>query len=227
MNAEFRFIDRGHKKSLVLLPGWATDYRIFSGLDLNYNYFLPLKTSSFASSEGLLAALDKESITRVSLFGWSMGGFQAFDFALKYPARIEELILLSIRAQYDPAILEQIAQKIKSNKKAFLYKFYLDCFSSFDTDSLAWFKDNLMQDYLDNFPEQDLLYGLSYLLQARIVPQKLSLIPKVRMFHGEQDKIAPIEDAFKITEQFLGVDFVSLKQAGHIVFLNPEFKKNF
>lgn len=227
MSAEFRFIQRGYKKSLVLIPGWATDYRIFSSLDLDYNYLLPIKTFSSVTAEGLLAALDKESIDRFSLFGWSMGGFQAIDFALRHTSRVEELILLSMREQYDRVILEEIALKIKSHKKAFLYRFYADCFFSSHNDGWDWFKNNLMQDYLDKIPERELLYGLSYLSQANIKPRQLSLIPKVRIFHGEQDKISPLEDVFKIKSLLPGMDFIILKQAGHIVFLNPEFKKNF
>ena len=84
-----------------------------------------------------------------------------------------------------------------------------------------------MHDYLDNFPMQDLLYGLNYLSQASIKPQQLPLTLKVRVFHGEQDRISPIEDALKIKPLLPGMDFFSLKQAGHIVFLNPEFKKFF
>ncbi len=227
MSVEFRLIERGYKKTLVLIPGWATDYRIFSGLDLGYNYLLPLETFSFTTIEGLLAALEKESIDKVSLLGWSMGGFQATDFALKHPLRVEKLILLSIREQYDSKTLENIALKIKSNKRAFLYRFYLNCFSSFDSDALLWFKNNLMQDYLDNFPEQNLLCGLGYLRQASIKLQQLSLNFRVKIFHGEQDKIAPIGDIFKLKPLLPKLDFVNLRQAGHMVFLNPEFRNNF
>jgi pimeloyl-ACP methyl ester carboxylesterase len=227
MSVEFRFIDRGYKKSLVLIPGWATDYRIFSSLELDYNYLLPLKTHSFTAAEELLAVLDKESIDRVSLFGWSMGGFQAVDFALSHPSRVEELILLSIRKQYDPVILEKIALKIKRNKKAFLYRFYLDCFYSCDNDGLAWFKDNLMRDYLDNFTTEELIYGLEYLSQVSISPSKLSLIPRVRIFHGEQDKISSIEDTINIKSLLPGINLVSLKGAGHLPFFNPEFRRYF
>ena len=227
MSAEFRFIDRGYKKSLILIPGWAMDYRIFSGLELGYNYLLPLKTHPFTLAEELLAILDKKSIDRVGLFGWSMGGFQALDFALSHPARAEELILLSIRKQYDPAILEKIALKIKRNKKAFLYRFYLDCFYSCDNNGWAWFKDNLMRDYLNNFTSDELIYGLEYLAQVSISPGKLSLLPRVRIFHGEQDKISPREDMINIKSLFPEIDLVILKGAGHLPFFNPEFRRYF
>jgi pimeloyl-ACP methyl ester carboxylesterase len=174
-----------------------------------------------------LAALDNKSIARVSLFGWSMGGFLAVDFALQYLPRVEELFLLGIRKQYDPEILEEIAQKIKSNKRAFLRRFYSDCFFSSTNDGWDWFKNNLMRDYLDNLSTQELLDGLNYLSRARISYRELSLVPKISIFHGEQDKISPIEEVFSMKSSFPEINFVGLKGAGHIPFFGPEFGKYF
>lgn len=227
MSADFKFVERGYQKTLVLIPGWATDYRIFSGLELNYNYLLPIKTPVLISAEGLLKALDKELINRISLFGWSMGGFQALDLALKCPLRVEEIILSGVRKQYDPLALEEIGLKIKSNKKAFLRRFYSECFSSSANDGWAWFKDNLLQFYLDDFRVEELLEGLKYLSQASISLDNLSSINKVMIFHGEQDKISPIEEINEIRSKLSEVKFINIKGAGHIPFFSPEFKGYF
>ena len=41
--SEFKLIDRGFKDTILLIPGWAADYRIFDSLDLEFNYLLPMK----------------------------------------------------------------------------------------------------------------------------------------------------------------------------------------
>ena len=41
MSVKFKYIDRQKPETAVLVPGWATDYRIFDTLDLDYNYLMP------------------------------------------------------------------------------------------------------------------------------------------------------------------------------------------
>jgi len=54
LKSEFRFFNRGFKDTLVLIPGWATDYRIFNSLDLSYNYLLTTKLYHFNFNYALL-----------------------------------------------------------------------------------------------------------------------------------------------------------------------------
>ena len=78
------FINRGYKENLVLVPGWATDWRIFDGLDLNYNYISLIEFSPLNFTDGLSQYLENKSINKVSMLGWSMGAFLAADFTVKY-----------------------------------------------------------------------------------------------------------------------------------------------
>src|SRR3989338_10238336 len=132
--SKFKAVNRGFKDTIVLVPGWATDYRIFYNLDLNYNYLLPVDFSPAGFADSLSEFLDTLSIGRVSLFGWSQGGFLASDFASHNAGKINELVLAGIRKRYDCKALEEIKLKLTKNKKAFLYKFYLDCFSAADKE---------------------------------------------------------------------------------------------
>src|SRR5512135_1893728 len=124
----FKIWNRGFKENMVLVPGWATDSRIFSALDLHANYLLPTSIQPFHFKEDLRAFLDAQSIDKVSLFGWSSGGFLATDFALENSSRIEELILVSIRRSYPVLALKKIRGYLEKNRRAYLYKFYLECF---------------------------------------------------------------------------------------------------
>lgn len=225
--SEFKFLKRGFKEAIVLIPGWATDYRIFKRLDLGYNYLLPLKFQPLTFAKDLLRQLNKSAIEKISLFGWSLGGFLAAEFALKNPKRIEELILLSIRKTFDPALLKGIAQKIRENKRAYLYKFYLECFSNAEKEESSRFKKYILKKYVSGMRLEDLLLGLDYLAQAKIMPQRLSILPKIRIFHGEDDKVAPLKEAVEIRSRLPQARFIPMPLAGHIPFLNRNFKRYF
>ena len=210
---------------MVLIPGWATDYRIFGNLKLAYNYLLPLQFSPFNFKDELLKTLNKESIDQISLFGWSLGGFLAVEFALKNPQRINELILLSIRKRFAPGKLEEIKQQLKKNKKAYLYKFYLECFSGSAKEGWAWFRRYLIKKYISEMQLKDLIGGLDYLSLAEITPESLISIKNIKIFHGLKDKVAPIAEVDKMKPRLDKVNFVYLAQAGHIPFLGEDFYK--
>jgi len=227
LKSEFKLLDRGFKDTIILIPGWASDYRIFAALDLNYNYLLPIKFSPFSFKEDLSKALNKNSIGRISLFGWSLGGFLAGDFASGSPDRVDELILLSIRIRFQRNTLKETKLKLKENAKAYLYKFYAEWFSPSDKENAPWFKKNLFSRYIRQFQPEDLLSGLDYLMHAKINPEALNSLRKIRIFHGEEDKIIPFKEALKIKSSLPNAEFVCLPQTGHAPFLNRNFKEIF
>ncbi|MEE8359767.1 MAG: alpha/beta hydrolase, partial [Candidatus Omnitrophota bacterium] len=126
----FDYINRGEVRTLVLIPGWASDSRIFGTLDLSYNYFVPENFSHFNFKESLLDAMEERGIKKISLFGWSLGGFLAQEFAMEYPDIIDRLILVSVRKGYKEEELSEIRKNLKRSKEGYLYKFYSQCFSS-------------------------------------------------------------------------------------------------
>lgn len=224
---EFRLIDRGFKDYLALMPGWATDFRIFNTLDLNYNYLLPLRFAPFNFNSSLANFLKKESISKVSLFGWSLGAFLAQGFAINNPDTVSELILVSMRPKFDSSTLKDTKEQVLKNKKAFLYKFYLNFFSDSDKDGLLWFKKNLLRDYCSRMEPKELIAGLDYLAQAQIKIGSLAKFKKLRIFHGEKDGISPFEEACEIKNDLPLADFISIPETGHAPFLNKNFKEMF
>lgn len=223
----FKLWERNFKKTLCLVPGWATDYRIFSLLDLDYNYLVPLIFSPFDFKDKLPALLSKKSLGKISLLGWSLGGFLAAEFALDNPQRIDELILVSMRKNYQAPTLERVRAQLKKNRKAYLYKFYLECFSDSDRESLTWFKKNLLQEYLCEIKLKSLIEGLDYLSQAALNFESLSQVKKIRFFHGLEDKIAPSEEIVQTQTCLPQAEFIYIKGLGHIPFLNSVFREKF
>jgi len=225
--SKFKLLDRGFKDTLALIPGWASDYRVFDSLDLKYNYLLPVEFYPAGFSRPLIKFLKDELLNKISLWGWSLGGFLAQGFAAAYPELIEELILVSIRSQYDAESLEKIKSQLLKNRKAFLYSFYLECFSKNDSSGSSWFKKHLLKDYCCGFELEGLISGLDYLSQARIEPRFLLKFKKLRIFHGEEDKIAPFNEARRIKDNLPLADFINMPGIGHLPFLAEDFKARF
>ncbi len=224
---KFKFLDRGFENTILLIPGWASDYRIFNGLDLNYNYLLPVELDPFNFEKDLIALLEAEPLSKITLFGWSMGGFLASDFASNNPDKVDELILVSIQKKYSLELLDDIRLKLKQNKEAFLYKLYFNCFSDDDSEGLNWFKENLLKNYLDELGLESLLRGLDYLAKSQINPASLTSIERIRIFHGEHDKIASYDEALQIKTELSQAEFITLTGIGHTPFLNRKFKEKF
>jgi len=223
MRSRFKFINRGFEDNILFIPGWAADYRIFSALELNYNYLLPLEFNPFDFEDNLSEFIDSVSILNLSLFGWSLGAYLAASFAAQNLEKIKELIMLSLRRNYDPEILKSIGLKLKKNKQAYLYKFYQDCFSKDDKAGLSWFKDNLFKDYLKDLELEELLTGLDYLSSVKIEPELLSGVKNIKILHGRDDRVAPFNEAEAIALRLPGAKFIPMN-TGHVPFLNPDFK---
>jgi pimeloyl-ACP methyl ester carboxylesterase len=205
----------------VLLPGWASDCRIFTPLDLGFNYLVPLEPSPFNFEKSLLAALKEYNINRISLFGWSLGGFVAAKFASSQPGLIDELILVSVRKRYKEAELAQARKALEKNKKGYLAKFYARCFS--DQKELSWFKKNLLKYYCRELSLDYLLRTLDYLKNCEMKPELLDGTAKIKIIHGENDRIAPLQEALDIKNKLPRAKFVGIKGAGHIPFLKKGF----
>lgn len=225
--SKFEFIPRGFNENAVLIPGWASDCRIFAALDLPYNYLLPLKVNFSDFEKELLMALEQHSLRTVHLLGWSLGGFLAAEFAAKNSSRVKDLVLLSIAKEFDSNLLKEIESKIRKNKRAYLYKFYQDCFSAEDKAGWCWFKKNLLREYTGAMELEDLIAGLSYLSTSKLKPDGAVGLDSIRIFHGEKDRIMPFAAAARIKSEFGQAEFTALSGIGHICFLNSQFKEKF
>jgi pimeloyl-ACP methyl ester carboxylesterase len=217
----FKFTDRGREKTLVLIPGWASDARVFGALELDYNYLIPEKFSPFSFIESLADEIVGLGYGRVSLFGWSLGAFLAADFACRYPEAVDAVFLVGARKKYPLEDLERIRGLINKDRRAFLTGFYRDFFSPGEEGG-SWFRKNLMKAYLEEMGSESLQEGLDYLSQS-VLADDVRNNGNTRFVHGELDKIAP----FKELSGFLdgsGADLIKVGGAGHMPFLDKSFR---
>ncbi len=222
----FKILDRGFDKTILLLPGWATDYRIFGTMDLDFNYLMPQEPLSSVAEIDLSAALADMKLNKISILGWSMGGFMAHDIASKHPGKIDEIIFIGIKKEYDKMNIEKVKGYIAKNKRAYLDRFYENFFSEYEKEGLAWFKQNLMESYVDGMKPDVLLEGLDYLVANPIKGWGTTGI-KVKFIHGKLDRITPIGEARETKGCFPQASFIAVDGAGHAPFLRKDFKKIF
>jgi len=214
---KFKYINRHHKKDIVLLPGWATDHRVFEKLDIAYNYIIPVEFDPDPLPYDLVQYLQNNDFRSVSIYGWSLGGFAGADFAVKYPYMIDEIVLVGVKEIYQREGVDKVKTLLSENKKAYLYKFYRDCFSAKDKDSYAWFKGTLMADYLNSFDDEKLISGLDYLLAVPLNLKALAEM-KVRFVYGAADKIVPAAEVMSLKNKIPSAEFVFVEDKGHFTF---------
>jgi len=227
----FKFVDRGFKKSMLLVPGWATDWRIFEKLDIPFNYLLPenILPGDFGEAFGNLP--DKMKKSRISVLGWSMGGFIAADLVSRYPLMFDEVILVSMRRRYDKDGINHVRDYLRRNAKAYLYRFYGSLFSETEKEHQRWFKNSLLKEYLGDPDSFHLFDGLNYLVKSRdsIICCPYRNLPGSRIIfvHGENDRIASLEEARLAAAEAPSARFISIKDAAHFPLLKEEFKDIF
>lgn len=224
LRSDFKFIDRGFPKTLLLMPGWATDHRVFADLDLGFNYLLPVKCATGDFVKECVRVMNGAKIEKVSICGWSLGGFLGCDLFKECPGRVEELILVGMREKYEARQLSEVRAYLDRSRSGYLYKFYAECFSENEKDLLSWFKTNFMKSYLREMESEILLEGLDYLERARLDIESLGGT-KVRFIHGSGDKIAPVEGLTCVLKRLPGAVFTLIEGAGHMPFLRAGFKE--
>ncbi|MDP2928728.1 MAG: alpha/beta fold hydrolase [Candidatus Omnitrophota bacterium] len=222
----FKFVDRGFKKNMLLVPGWATDWRIFVKLDIPFNYILPQNSSPGDFEEIIKSLPDRMKKSRISVLGWSMGGFIAADLVSRYPAIFDEVILVSIRKRYDKDRINHVRDCLRKNAKAYLYRFYGSLFSKTEKEHESWFKNSLLKEYLGNPDSLHLFDGLNYLVNRELKTNSLDG-SKIIFVHGENDKIASLEEARLAAAKAPFAKFISIKGACHFPLLKEEFKDIF
>lgn len=216
---DWQYERRDGGRPVVLLPGWATDARIFGGVDLPGDVIRPrgLLTGEISS---LTEFLQGHGCPPVTLLGWSLGGFAAADFARQHPALVERVVLVGIRRRYPATQLEEMRRALRQDRARCLAGFYRQCFLPAQREAYRRFRATLEPAYLAEFAEAELLEGLDYLATAALEPATLP--SSVVMVHGAQDIIAPPAEARWLAED-AGVDLHVLPGAGHAALLTDEF----
>jgi pimeloyl-ACP methyl ester carboxylesterase len=104
------------KKQIIFLPGMLCNPNILWQAQKNYSdYFIAFNKEK--TLEKMFDAINHTATGQFSLIGFSMGGYIAQEYILKYPEKVSDLVLISTCASgYTPTEKQQrlkLIQKVK------------------------------------------------------------------------------------------------------------------
>lgn len=216
---DFVHVDRGFGSPLVLLPGWGFLSDIFFPLLLPFDYITPVGPLTSDLPGALHGFMAISGLERISILGWSMGGYLAVDFARRYPSCVTSLILVSQRESFDPAELSGILQDVERNRPEALRAFYRRCFAG-QKEHFRWFRDCLEERFIEGIGAGALLDGLSY-ISGFSFPSDRIPCREIALVHGSRDLVAPL-DKIPFSKR-IKPDVIA--GTGHLPFLSPEFAR--
>ncbi|MFA4858197.1 MAG: alpha/beta hydrolase [Candidatus Margulisiibacteriota bacterium] len=184
---------------------------------------IPRLFSGWAFDEEIFQTLDLPDMDQPLVIGWSQGVFAAIDFVAKQKDCTGHLVLISARPKYPAADIAIAQNGLKQNARGFLINFYRDCFATGEKEEFLWFKQNLMKKYLGKFTADDLSRQLDTLGQQSLNISNLSTATKITFIHGQNDKIAPVEEIKEFVSRFPQAKLIIMENCGHLPFLHKEF----
>ncbi|MCK4851741.1 MAG: alpha/beta hydrolase [Candidatus Omnitrophica bacterium] len=221
-HTEFTFINRGRDSLAVLLPGWATDWRIFDRLDIEYDYLVPGRIDPDGFSESLERCLGQKKAT---LIGWSFGGVLGARFLARYPGSVSQAVFASVKERYPAAQTEKMKTYLARNRGAALKGFFRRCFRGHKAGDIHWFNTRLLDPYLKHADPGELTGQLDFLHQNPLPVDELKRHGhKMTFVAGAEDAVIPPEETLALKRIFPKARFVKLKNTGHASFLDPGFK---
>jgi pimeloyl-ACP methyl ester carboxylesterase len=219
---EFTVVGEGDP-SMVLLPGWATDGRIFEGVLPGVTAVTTGTLRPDRFSRRLAVFLDRAARGPVTVVGWSLGGFLAAQFAREYPDRVRRVILVGIRREYPEGDVAGVLRSLSADPGGCLSGFYAQCFYPSQIPAYRRFRAGLQAAYLREMDGGALREGLSYLASARLSRETLPACP-VAIVHGEKDVVAPFAEAEGVAREGGNATFHPLPGAAHAAFFADGFR---
>ena len=206
-----------HRTRPILAQGYRTialDNRGVGQSDVPPGvYSIPLMASDAA------AALDAAGIQSAHVFGVSMGGMIAQEFALQYPGRVRSLILGCTAAggphavQGEPAALEILMRQgmTPEEAKEAIIPFIYDAGTP---------RERIDEDMAIRMKWYPTPQAYTSQLQGILEWESYSRLPQIKaptlVIHGETDRLIPVANGRMIAERIPGAKLLVIPGAGHI-----------
>jgi pimeloyl-ACP methyl ester carboxylesterase len=217
MNNKFEYIDRGHGRAMVFLPGWGTDCRIFDGIEAPYDYIRVRGFDPFSFEEVLVKFLDERGLSTAAFCGFSLGAFAAVHFARCFPLRVSRLFLIGLRERYPKRQLDFVRGRLSEDAAGYMGSFFACCFRR--KEAVDTFHARLFPGYHARIKVNHLLRTLDYLGTVDVRPEYFTKDVPVTFIHGDCDEIAPYEEVRRIKNGMAHGELVTLENTGHLCFL--------
>lgn len=205
-----------------LLPQLSARYRtiIFDNRGVGRSDAHPGPYTIATMAGDAAAVLDAAGVESAHVFGFSMGGFIAQEFALLYPQRGRRLILASTACGgrevvwAAPEVLEALAAKgVKTREEGFWMTAPFNYHPSTPRDMI---EEDLAVTLRSPLTSESYQAQLQAIVSWSGTHSRLqSLDKRTLVLHGDSDRLIPTENGHILARAIPNAEFVLLKDAGH------------
>jgi pimeloyl-ACP methyl ester carboxylesterase len=211
----------------VFLPGTLCDERLWKHQTSRFSPHYVVNLRNQESIQEMLESVAQSPFESFILVGFSMGGYIAQEFALKYPQRVEKLAIIGCSSEGYPADEKAIAMKAFPLLKQGLFKGITD----------RRLRDFLHPQAYENAELRALIQSMAgpdanavYFRQLSATLERRDLSKEVRNIQcpvlfiaGIDDRIVSFASIDRSMERFPRANILALDDCGHFVPLEkPE-----
>ena len=162
----------------------------FSGHGLAEFYFPEFTVQAFA--EQVISFLDSKGIEKTNIFGYSIGGYVAIYLARYFPNRVEKVITLATKFEWNPSEAEREIKLLDPNLLE-------DKFPEFAQVLIDRHGDKKWKLLLEKTSR--LIIGLGD--EAPLIETEFSGIEnEIRLIVGDKDRLVSVEETLHASKQF-------------------------
>ncbi|WP_408097222.1 alpha/beta fold hydrolase [Peredibacter sp. HCB2-198] len=209
------------EKFCVFLPGTLCDERVFQYQLEEFSHYKVIDLRHSETIEDMLELVKNLPQKKMTLIGFSMGGHVAQEFVIKYPERVEKVVVIAAGGEGYPPEEKRLV---------------LDTLPALEKGKFTGITDKRLKDYLapnsyENFEIRNTIHAMAgadakevYLrqLKATLERRNLSLDLKrvetpMLYIGGEEDKIVSPTSIERTAKNPLNARFESINDCGHFV----------
>ncbi len=168
----------------------------------------------------VLDSVDKLGLEKINLLGSSMGGMISVEFAVNYSDRLDKLVLVSTAARLVESSRDVIMQWINSYREL-----GFDAYFQKEIETIfhpKFIKENpwvipLLKDLWKGRSLDTIVWAVQGLTNWDKLNDLNRITCPTLIIHGEDDRIIPVEEAFKMHENIKNSKIHIFKETGHAV----------
>lgn len=191
-------------KSILFLHGALNSATQFDALKLNLTATYHVHTLNFSGHGGslmpigglsfdifvndILNYLQANKLDKINLFGYSMGGYAALMFALKYPEKVDKIFTCSTKLKWDLKSAAKETEFLNPEKM-------LEKIPAFANNLMVLHGMNVWKNLLSN--TSDMLMDLA---KGKLILEEdfAKIVPPVMLAVGDKDKTANYIDTVEV-----------------------------
>jgi pimeloyl-ACP methyl ester carboxylesterase len=187
-----------------------------------------------AIADDICELLDVLEIKKVSILGTSFGGFVAQDFALRYPERLNKLILACTSfggknhvLPHNAEVLTAFASTENLNSAERIRKFMIPAFSKkFIENNFEIIEQTCQLRAQNIIPESVYLQQLQSATTFDSEAQVSQIKAETLIITGDSDQVVPIENSMNLLTLIPNANFKFIENSGHLFFIEQAEKFN-